>query len=50
VPREASRSATRKEAEMVRHLKTLIDFMQTYPTEEDCRQAIFEHRWPPTRS
>jgi len=31
---------------MVRHPKTLIDFMQMYPTEEDCRQAIFEHRWP----
>src|SRR5665647_3405762 len=46
VPRVASRSATRKEAEMVRHPKTLIDFMQMYPTEEDCRQAIFEHRWP----
>ncbi|HEY5473958.1 MAG TPA: transposase [Candidatus Limnocylindrales bacterium] len=31
---------------MVRHPKTLIDFMQMYPTEEDCRRAIFEHRWP----
>ena len=31
---------------MVRHPKTLIDFMQMYPTEEDCRQAIFEHRSP----
>ena len=28
------------------HPKTLIEFMQLYPTEEDCRQAIFEHRWP----
>jgi len=46
VPAVASRSATRKVAEMVRHPKTLIDFMQMYPTEEDCRQAIFEHRWP----
>src|SRR5450756_57017 len=46
VPRVASRSATRKEAEMVRHPKTLIEFMQMYPTEEDCRRAIFEHRWP----
>ena len=41
VPRVASRSATHKEAEMVRHPKTLIDFMQMYPTEEDCRQALF---------
>ena len=47
VPPEASRSAARKEAEMVRHPKTLIEFMQMYPTAEDCRQAIFEHRWPP---
>ena len=31
---------------MMRHPKTLIEFMQLYPTEEDCRQAIFEHRWP----
>src|SRR5665648_775041 len=46
VPHVASRSATRKEAEMVRHPKTLIEFMQLYPTEEDCRRAIFEHRWP----
>ncbi|MGD0998813.1 MAG: IS1595 family transposase [Thermoleophilia bacterium] len=28
------------------HPKTLIEFMQLYPTEEDCRRAIFEHRWP----
>ena len=26
--------------------KTLIEFMELYPTEEDCRQVIFEHRWP----
>jgi len=26
--------------------KTLIEFMETYKTEEDCRQALFEHRWP----
>ena len=26
--------------------KTLIDFMEMYQTEEDCRQALFEHRWP----
>jgi len=30
----------------MRHPKTLIEFMEMYPTEEDCRQAIFEHRWP----
>ena len=27
------------------HPKTLIEFMDLYPTEEDCWQAIFEHRW-----
>ncbi len=26
--------------------KTLIDFMEMYKTEEDCRQALFKHRWP----
>ena len=26
--------------------KTLIDFMEMFKTEEDCRQALFEHRWP----
>lgn len=26
--------------------KTLIGFMEMYRTEEDCRQALFEHRWP----
>ena len=31
---------------MVRHPKTLIDFMQMYPTQDDCLQALFEHRWP----
>jgi len=30
----------------VRHPKTLIEFMQTYPAEEECRRAIFEQRWP----
>jgi len=30
----------------MRHPKTLIEFMQLYPTEEECRRAIFEHRWP----
>src|SRR5665647_1776073 len=24
---------------------TLIEFMQLYPTEDACRQAIFGHRW-----
>ena len=28
------------------HPKTLIEFMELYATEESCRQAIFEHRWP----
>src|SRR5665647_2278459 len=46
VPPVASWAATHKEAKMVRHPKTLIDFMEMYPTEEDCRQALFEHRWP----
>jgi len=31
---------------MVRHPKTLIEFMQLYPTEEACREALFQHRWP----
>jgi len=26
--------------------KTLIGFMEMYRIEEDCRQALFEHRWP----
>ena len=26
--------------------KTLIEFMETYQTESDCRQALFDHRWP----
>jgi transposase-like protein len=30
----------------MRHPKTLIEFMQLYPSEAECRQAIFEHRWP----
>src|SRR5665647_2091150 len=46
VPPVASWAASHKEAKMVRHPKTLIDFMEMYPTEEDCRQALFEHRWP----
>ena len=31
---------------MVRHPKTLIELMELYSTEEDCREALFEHRWP----
>jgi transposase-like protein len=31
---------------MVRHPKTLIEFMELYPTEEACREALFAHRWP----
>src|SRR5665647_3104533 len=49
VPPVASWAATHKEAKMVRHPKTLIDFMEMYPTEEDCRQALFEQRWPQRR-
>lgn len=26
--------------------KTLMEFMDRYKTEEDCRQALFAHRWP----
>ena len=26
--------------------KTMIEFMEMYKTEEECRQALFEHRWP----
>lgn len=26
--------------------KTLMEFMEMYQTEADCRQALFEHRWP----
>ena len=43
VPRVALWAATDKEAEMG-HPKALIELMQVYPTEEDCRQAIFAHR------
>jgi transposase-like protein len=28
------------------HPTTLIEFMELYPTDEACRRAIFEHRWP----
>lgn len=28
------------------HPRTLIEFMQLYPSEEACRRAIFAHRWP----
>jgi hypothetical protein len=46
VPPVASWVATHKEAEMVRHPKTLVEFMEMYSTEGDCREALFEHRWP----
>ena len=26
--------------------ETLVEFMEMYQTEEDCRQALFAHRWP----
>lgn len=26
--------------------KTMIEFIEMFGTEEDCRQALFEHRWP----
>jgi len=26
--------------------KTLMEFMDMFKTEEDCRQTLFEHRWP----
>ena len=26
--------------------KTMIEFMEMYQTEEDCRSALFAHRWP----
>lgn len=26
--------------------ETMIDFMEMYQTEEDCRKALYEHRWP----
>ncbi len=28
------------------HPTTLIELMQLYPTEDACRRALFEHRWP----
>jgi transposase-like protein len=28
------------------HPRSLIEFMELYPTEEACAKAIFEHRWP----
>ena len=31
---------------MVQHPRTLIEFMELYPTEEACREALFAHRWP----
>ena len=45
VPPVASWAATGKEAEMVRHPKTLIEFMQLYPTEEDCQRCSKIARW-----
>lgn len=26
--------------------RTLMEFMEIYKTEEDCRKALFDHRWP----
>ena len=26
--------------------ETLMEFMEMYKTEEDCRKALFDHRWP----
>ena len=26
--------------------KTLVEFMDMYKTEEDCRQALYNHKWP----
>lgn len=26
--------------------RTLMEFMEIYKTGEDCREALFEHRWP----
>ena len=28
------------------HPTTLIELMQLYPSEDACRRALFEHRWP----
>jgi len=44
-PSSLTGSCRQREAEM-RHPKTLIELMQLYSTEEECRQAIFEQRWP----
>ena len=40
VPPVASWVATHKEAEMVRHPKTLIEFMELYSTEEDWPRPV----------
>ena len=32
---------------MARQPRTPIHFMQIHATDEDCRQAFFEHRWSP---
>ena len=47
VPRvtSASAPATSKGAETKVHPKTLIESVWPYPTEEDCRRALFAHRW-----
>ena len=31
------------------HPTTLVEFMEAFPGVEECRRAIFEHRWPDGR-
>ena len=41
VPRVVLLAATGKDAGTVQHPKTLIEFMELYPTEEACWEALF---------